>query len=118
VILTPNYDLANYLYYHLLADPVYRGREVYVVQHVGWDELRGYLAGRERLRQVEEGPPAGVPTGLPAFVASGAAEFQAAGFSLAEVSGTAMPLFRLAGPGDGAAARKQEGPPAGGPSGN
>lgn len=97
VILSANYDLANYLYYDLLTESAYQGREVYVVQSIGWDALRAYLVGSGRLPQVEQGPPDGVPPGLPAFVASNAAEFERAGFALQPVAGAGFPLFHLAG---------------------
>lgn len=99
VVLSADYDLANYLYYHLLTQAPYRGREVYVVQHIDWDALRAYLAGVGRLPQVEQGPVEGVPPGLPVFVASNAAAYERAGFLLAPVVGAEIPLFRL----DGAA---------------
>jgi hypothetical protein len=96
VVLTANYDLANYLYYFLLTQPPYLGREVYVVQAIRWDELRDYLAGTGRLPQFEHGPPEGVPPGLALFVASDAAAFEQAGFALEPVAGAGFPLFHLA----------------------
>jgi hypothetical protein len=97
VILSADYDVANYLYYHLLTQSPYREREVYVVQSIGWDALRAYLAGSGRLPQREHGPAEGVPPGLPAFVASNADEYERAGFGLEPVAGAGSRLFHLAG---------------------
>ena len=68
-----------------------------MVESIGWDALRAYLAGSGRLPQVEHGPPEGVPPGLPVFVASNAEEFGRAGFGLEPVVGAESLLFHLAG---------------------